>query len=80
MGDENTKTHLNYLKSKNKMNLTGGAVRRMRISLQYPYPAAVSGGEKASPLGESGGTGQLVVVAVLEMALRRKEVVDRGMG
>ena len=79
MGDENTKTHLYYLKSKNKMNLTGGAVRQMRTSLQYPHPTAVSGSEKAAPLGESGGTGQLVVVSVLEMAFRRKVVVHRGM-
>ena len=57
----------------------GGAVRRVRTSLQYPYPAAVSGRQKAAPLGESGGTGQLVVVSVLEMAFRRKVIVHRGM-
>ena len=56
-----------------------GAVRRMRTSLQYPYPALGLGRQKAAPLGESGGTGQLVVVSVLEMALRRKVVVHRGM-
>ena len=38
-----------------------------------------SGLERAAPLGESDGAVQLVVVAVLEMALRRKMVVDRGM-
>ena len=57
----------------------GGAVRQMRTSLQYPYPTAVSGSEKVAPLGVSGGTGQLVVVSVLEMAFRRKVVVHRGM-
>ena len=61
------------------MNLTGGAVRRMRTSLHHPYPTAVSGSEKAAPLCESGGTGQFVDVAVLQMALRRKVVVHRGM-
>ena len=59
--------------------VVGGAVRQMRNSLRYPYPTAVSGGEKAAPLGESGGAGQLVGVAVLEVALSRKVVVDRGM-
>jgi hypothetical protein len=56
-----------------------GAVRRMRTSLRYPYPTCRSGSEKAAPLGESGGAGLLVGVAVLEVALRRKVVVDRGM-
>ena len=50
----------------------------MRNSLCFPYPTAVSGGEKAASLCESGGAGQLVVVSVLEMALRRKVVVDRA--
>ena len=49
-----------------------GAVRQMRSSLRYLYPTFVSG-------GESGGAGLLVGVAVLEVALRRKVVVDRGM-
>ena len=61
------------------MKINGGAVRQMQTSLQYPYPTAVSGRQKAAPLGESGGTGQLVVVSVLEMALRRKVIVHRGM-
>ena len=56
-----------------------GAVRRMRTSLRFPYPAEPSGREKAAPLGESGGAGLLVGVAVLEVALRWKVVVDRGM-
>ena len=51
----------------------------MRTSLRFPYPTMASGGKKAAPLGESGGAGQLVVVAVLEMALRGEVVVDRGM-
>ena len=37
-----------------------------------------SGRAETAPLGESGGEGQLVMVVVLEMALRRKMVVDRG--
>ena len=56
-----------------------GAVRRMRTSLRYPYPSFQSGSEKAAPLGKSGGAGMLVGIAVLEVALRRKVVVDRGM-
>jgi hypothetical protein len=56
-----------------------GAVRRMRTSLRYPNPTCRSGNEKAAPLGESGGSGLLVGVAVLEVALRWKVVVDRGM-
>ena len=51
---------------------SAGAVRLMRNSLQYPYPTAVSGRQKAAPLGESGGAGQSVDVAVLQMTLRRK--------
>ena len=57
----------------------GGAVRLMRTSLRYPSPTFQSGSEKAAPLGESGGAGLLVGVAILEVALRRKVVVDRGM-
>ena len=57
----------------------GGAVRRMRTSLRFPYPAIISRSEKAAPLGKSGGAGLLVVVAGLKVALRRKVVVDRGM-
>ena len=60
-------------------NSHNGAVRRMRTSLRLPNPAGVSGREKAAPLGESGGAVELVVVAVLEMALRWEVVVDRGM-
>ena len=56
-----------------------GAVRRMRTSLHYSSLTFGSGSEKASPLGESGGTGQLVGVPVLEMALGRKVFVGRGM-
>ena len=44
-----------------------------------PTQPHTSGSDKAAPLGESGGTGQLVGVAVLEVALRGKMVVDRGM-
>ena len=50
----------------------------MRTSLRFPNPAWVSGSEKATPLGESGGAGELVVIAALEVALRWKVVVDRG--
>jgi hypothetical protein len=57
----------------------GGAVKRMRTSLRYPKPGFRSGSEKTAPLGESGGAGLLVGVAVLEVALRLKVVVDRGM-
>ena len=53
-----------------------GAVRQMRTSLQYPYPALGLGRQKSAPLGESGGAGQLVLVAIPEVALRRKTVVD----
>lgn len=56
-----------------------GAVRRMRTSLRYPNPGYRSGGEKAAPLGENGGAGLLVGAAVLEVSLRWKVVVDRGM-
>ena len=56
-----------------------GAVRRMRTSLRFPYPTLGSGSEEAAPLGESGGAGLLVGGAVLEVALRWKVVVDRGM-
>jgi hypothetical protein len=41
-----------------------GAVRLMRTSLRLPNPTRVSGGKKAAPLGESGGTGLFVVVAI----------------
>lgn len=50
----------------------------MRTSLRFPYPSFQSGSEKAAPLGESGGAG-LLGVAVLEVALGRKVIVDRGM-
>lgn len=43
------------------------------------YPILASGSEKSSPLSKSGSTGQLVGIADLEVALRRKMVVDRGM-
>ena len=58
---------------------SGGAVRRMRTSLRYPSPTYRSDSEKAAPLGESGGAGLLVGIAILEVALRWKVVVDRGM-
>jgi hypothetical protein len=58
---------------------SGGAVRQMQTSLCFPFPAPMSGREKAAPLGESGGAGLFVVVAVLEVPLRRKVVADRGM-
>jgi len=51
----------------------------MRTSLRCPYPTFGSGSEKAAPLSESGGAGLLVGVAILEVALRWKMVVDRGM-
>jgi hypothetical protein len=60
-------------------NGSWGAVRRTRTGLRYPYPTRHSGSEKAAPLGESGGAGQLVGVAILEVALRREVVVDQGM-
>ena len=56
-----------------------GAVRRMRTGLRYPNPDYGLGSEKVAPPGESGGAGLLVSVAVLEVALLRKVVVDRGM-
>ena len=56
-----------------------GAVRQMRTGLHSPYPVELSGSEKAAPLGESGGAGLPVGVAILEVALCRKVVVDRGM-
>jgi len=49
----------------------------MRTSLRYPNPGFRAGGKKAVPLGESGGAGLLEGVSILEVALRRKEVVDR---
>ena len=67
-----------HLVANHEMSERRGAVRQMRSSLRYLYPTFVSGGEKAAPLGESGGAGLLVGVAVLEVALRRKVVVDRG--
>ena len=45
----------------------------------FALPSLGSGREEAAPLGESGGAGQLVLDAVLEVALGRKMVVDRGM-
>jgi hypothetical protein len=42
----------------------------------FAQPTRASGGKKAAPLGESGGTGLLEVAAVKEVALRRKVVVD----
>ena len=58
---------------------SGGAVRRMRTSLRFPYPTRLSSSEETAPLGESGGAGLFVGVAILEVALRREVVVDRGM-
>jgi hypothetical protein len=51
----------------------------MRTSLRYPHPTVGSGSEKAAPLSESGSAGLFEVIAVLEVALRWKVVVDRGM-
>ena len=45
----------------------------------FALPSRGSGLEEATPLCESGGAGQLVGVAVLEVALGRKVVVHRGM-
>ena len=56
-----------------------GAVKRMRTNLCYPKPGFRSGSEKTAPLVESGGAGLLGGVAVLEVALRWKVVVDRGL-
>jgi hypothetical protein len=39
----------------------------------------VSGRKKAAPFAKSGGAWQFEVIAVQEMPLRRKVVVDRGM-
>ncbi len=44
-----------------------------------PYPNFGSGSDKVAPPVESGSAGLLVGVAVLEVALRRKVVEDRGM-
>lgn len=51
----------------------------MRTSLRSSCPKYLSRSEKAAPLGESSGTGLLVGVTILELALCRKVVVDRGM-
>jgi hypothetical protein len=56
-----------------------GSARRIRTSLRYPTPSFRSGSERAAPLGESGGAGLLLGVAVLEVAPRRKVVVGLGM-
>jgi hypothetical protein len=48
----------------------------MRTGLRYPSRTYRSGREKAAPFGKSDGAGVLVGVAVLEVALRRKVVVD----
>ena len=45
---------------------------------RLPYPHLLISSEKAASLCESGGPGQPVSVAVLEVALRRKVVVDPG--
>ena len=42
----------------------GGAVRQMRTNLRLPNPTRPLGRKKAAPLGESGGTGLLEVIAV----------------
>ena len=62
-----------------RMSLFLGAVRPMRTSLRYPYPSCRSGSEKAAPLSESGAACLLEGVAVLDVAIRWKVVVDRGM-
>ena len=49
------------------------------VSVAPTYPMQLSGRQKAAPVGESGGAGQLVVVSALEVALRWKVVVDQGM-
>ena len=46
--------------------------------VSLPYPTSGSGSEKAAPIGGSVGAGPPVGVAILEMALRCKVVVDRG--
>ena len=51
----------------------------MPTSLSFPYPTMASLSKELAPLSESGGAGRLVGVAVLEVALRRKVVVNRGM-
>ena len=56
-----------------------GAVRQMRTSLLLPSPTRALGRKKAAPLGESGSARLFEVNAVLEVTLRRKVVVDRGM-
>jgi hypothetical protein len=47
----------------------------MRTSLLFLGPSQVSGSKKAAPLGESGGTGLLEVLAVWKVVLRKKVVV-----
>ena len=56
----------------------GGAVRRMRTGLRYPNPSRQSASERVAPLNEIAGTHLLIVVAILEVALRWKVVVGRG--
>jgi hypothetical protein len=51
----------------------------MRTSLRYPNPSVQSGNETAAPLSECGCAGLLAGVAIQEVALLRKVVVDRSM-
>ena len=60
--------------------LVASGVRQMRTSLCLPYPGTGSGCKKAAPLGESGGPGLLVVVAALEMAVRREKPLEKASG
>jgi hypothetical protein len=66
------------LRKENRI-LRPGAVRQMRTSLCFPRAGLILGREQVAPLCESGGAGLFEVIAVLEVTLRRKVVVDRGM-
>jgi hypothetical protein len=46
------------------VNVGLGAVRQTRTRLSLPNPTRVSGRKQGAPLGESGGTGLLEVLAV----------------
>jgi hypothetical protein len=51
----------------------------MRTSLCFACAGLILGGKQTAPLDERGGAGLFAVIAVLEVALRRKAVVDQGM-
>lgn len=51
----------------------------MRTSLRSPYPTDLPHSEEAAPLGEGGGAGLFIGVAILEVAFRWEVVVGRGM-